>query len=186
MWVWGKGRPVALLALSKAHGRPVWGFELVALEEGVSVVMHDDWKWKPRSALKMTRFADAPRAADTGIKRLAQMRSLARQFTVSEQYRNENFELRLLPQPVYRYKDEDAGLIDGALFNFANGTNPEVLAVIECRQETNGPAWSYGFLPLAGAGVTVKLGETTVWTKEPTQESRAQEMYSTWLETEVE
>src|SRR5262249_37586795 len=38
IWVWGtRGRPVALLAQSKANGRPVWGFELVALTEGVSV-----------------------------------------------------------------------------------------------------------------------------------------------------
>src|SRR6266566_2557593 len=59
VWVWGtRGRPVALLTQSKAHGRPVWGFELVALTEGVSVVMHDDWRWSPKSALKTTPFAD--------------------------------------------------------------------------------------------------------------------------------
>lgn len=184
LWVWGtKGRPVALLSQNKAYEKPVWGFELVALSEGVSVEMHDGWKWSPKSALKMTPFKDAPRAADSDAKRMSQMKSLARQFTLSEQYLNENFELRLLPSPVYRYQDEAVALIDGALFNFAHGTNPEVLAVIECRKEASGPAWSYGFLPLAGAGVTAKLDGKTVWEKEPTRESKAQDLYSTWLET---
>ena len=184
LWVWGaKGRPVALLSQSKAYGVPVWGFELVALSEGVAVEMHDGWRWSPKSALKMTPFKDAPRAADSDARRLSQLKSLARQFTLSERYLDEDFELRLLPSPVYRYQDDAVGLIDGALFNFAHGTNPEVLAVIECREQTSGPVWSYGFLPLAGAGVTAKFDGTTVWTKEPTRESKAQELYSTWLET---
>ncbi len=182
VWVWGtEGRPVALLSQNKAYAKPVWGYELVALAEGVSVVMHDGWRWTPKSALKMTPFADAPRAADSEARRLAQMRNLARQFAVSEEYFEERIELRLLPQPVYRYQDDEDGLIDGALFNFAHGTNPEVLAVIEGRREE--PAWSYGFLPLAGAGVTAMLDGKSVWTKESTRDSRAQELYSTWLET---
>jgi hypothetical protein len=114
------------------------------------------------------------------------MKSLVEQFNLWEEYRGEKFELRLLPHPVYRYQDEEAGLIDGALFNFAHGTNPEVFAVIECRKTASGPTWSYGFLPLAGARVTATLDGKTVWTKELTQESKAQKMYSTWLETEAE
>src|SRR5262245_55717583 len=185
VWVWGtRGRPVALLTQSKANGRPVWGFELVALAEGVSVVMHDGWRWSPKSALKTKPFADAPPPADSDVRRLSQMKSLVERFSLSERYNDESFELRLLPRPVYRYQDEDNGLIDGALFNFAHGTNPEVLALIECRKESSGPVWSYGFLPLAGAGVTAKLKGKPVWSKEPTRESRAQEMYSTWLETD--
>jgi hypothetical protein len=184
LWVWGpKGRPVVLLAQSKADERPVWGFELVALSEGVSVVMHDGWRWSPKTALKMTPFADAPPPADSAARRLSQTKRLVEQFSLTEQYRGESFELRLLPNPVYRYQDKEDGLIEGALFNFAHGTNPEILAVIECRKEPSGPVWSYGFLPLAGAAVTAKLDGKTVWTKELTRESRAQEMYSTWLET---
>jgi hypothetical protein len=183
LWVWGtKGRPVALLSQNKAYDQPVWGFELAALSEGVSVVMHDGWRWSPKSVLRMTPFENVPRVADSNAKRLSQMKSLAQKFAVSEQYLNSSFELRLLPSPIYRYQDEEIGLIDGALFNFAHGTNPEALAVIECRKESSGPTWSYGFLPLAGAGVIAKLDGSAVWSKEPTRESKAQELYSTWLE----
>jgi hypothetical protein len=184
MWVWGTtGRPVALLAQNKAYGEPLWGFELVALAEGVSVEMHDGWTWSPKSAVQMKPLKDAPVAAESKIKRLTQLKGLAERFTLTEQYFDESFVLRLLPRPVYRYQDDEAGLIDGALFNFAHGTNPEIFAVIECRKEASGSVWSYGFLPLAGAGVTAQLDGTTVWTKEPTRESKAQELYSTWLET---
>jgi hypothetical protein len=185
IWIWGsKGRPVALLSQNKAYGQPVWGFELVALSEGVSVVMHDGWKWSPESALKMTPFVDAPRPADGDGRRLSQMKTLVEQFALVEQYQDQSIELRLLPRSVHRYEDKRSRLIDGAMFCFAHGTNPEALAVIECREESSGPVWSYGFLPLAGAGVTAKLDGKTVWSKEPTRESRAQAMYSTWLETE--
>src|SRR5262245_19167597 len=183
LWVWGtKGRPVALLSQNKAYDQLVWGFELAALSEGVTVMMHDGWRWSPKSALKMTPFENAPRVADSDAKRLSQMKGLAQKFAVSEQYLDASFELRLLPSPVYRYQDEETGLIDGALFNFAHGTNPEALSVIECRKGDSGPRWSYGFLPLAGAGVIAKLDGNTVWTKEPTRESKAQDLYSTWLE----
>lgn len=185
VWVWGtKGRPVALLSQNKAYGQPVWGFELVALSEGVSVVMHDGWKWSPESALKMTPFVNSPPPAASDGRRLSQMKNLVEQFTITERYQEQSIELRLLPRSVYRYEDKESGLIDGALFCFAHGTNPEVFAVIECRKESSSPVWSYGFLPLAGAGVTAKLEDKTVWSKEPTRESRAQAMYSTWLETE--
>jgi hypothetical protein len=185
LWVWGaKGRPAALVSQNKAYREKLWGFELAALAEGVSVVMHDGWRWAPATALKMVPFENAPPAEDSDARRLLQLRRLARQFSVSEDYFDESFELRLLPQPAYRYQDEAGGLIDGGLFIFAHGTNPEAIAVIECRREDSGPAWSYGFLPLAGAGVTAKLDGKTVWTKEPTRESKAQELYSTWLESE--
>src|SRR5262249_42800986 len=92
VWVWRtRGRPVALLTQSKANDRPVWGFELVALTEGVSVVVHDGWRWSPKSALKTKPFADAPPPADSDVRRLSQMKSLVERFSLSEQYKDESF-----------------------------------------------------------------------------------------------
>jgi hypothetical protein len=185
LWVWTTtGRPVAVLAQSKSYGESIWGYELAALSEGVSVVMHDDWRWSPRSALKMTPFPNAPPVAGSAVARLRQIKDLARRCAVSEMYFNEPFELRMLPSPIYRYQDDRAAVIDGALFSFAHGTNPEAVVVIECRQQQTESVWSYGFLPFGGAALTGKLDGTTVWSKEATRETRAQELYSTWLESE--
>jgi hypothetical protein len=57
------------------------------------------------------------------------------------------WELRLLPQPLYRYKSTDPDVLDGALFAFVTsaGTDPEALLVIEARKPAagGGPVWHY-------------------------------------------
>jgi hypothetical protein len=188
LWAWGRqGRPVALLALGMDIDGPARGFELVALTGDVSVVMHDGWKWTPQaSALDMQDFPSSPSAATNEPARLIQIKSLARKFDVAELLGGERSQLRLLPTPVYRYHDAAHGLLDGAFFLFAHGTNPEALLAIECRTSDDGTAWSYGFVPLAAAEVTAQLNDQVVWTKPSTPGPRRQDPYSTWLETGAE
>jgi hypothetical protein len=163
---------------------PVGGFEIVDLTEGVSAVMHDGWKWKaPSACLELKPFTKAPAAAETESLRLIQIKGLARQFEVSELVGEKQFELRLLPTPVHRYRDEARGLVDGAFLLFSHGTNPEALLAIECRRDAAETHWSYGFVPLAAAEVTARLNDEVVWKKESTAGPRRQEPYSTWLET---
>jgi hypothetical protein len=186
LWLWGtQGRPVALFAQNRDLTDPsVGGFELVALTDGVSAVMHDGWKWSPpSSALNMKSFPDVPAAAETEAGRLVQFKALARRFDVSEKLGDEQSPLRLLPTPVYRYQDPGPGMVDGALFILGHGTNPEAVLVIECRTQNGGASWSYGFVPLAAAAVTARLNEQIVWEKESTPGPKRQDAYSTWLET---
>jgi hypothetical protein len=71
-------------------------------------------------------------------------------------------QLRLLPTPVYRYANEKE-VLDGALFAFAQGTNPEVLLLIEAlRGETPG-RWQYGFAPMTSFEARVLRGDKIVW-----------------------
>ncbi|HUY92271.1 MAG TPA: hypothetical protein VMV10_26255 [Pirellulales bacterium] len=55
----------------------------------------------------------------------------------------------MLPQPIDRYEDAAAGITDGAIFVFANGTNPEMGLVLEC----SGKEWSYGAFRLTSAAL---------------------------------
>jgi hypothetical protein len=103
---------------------------------------------------------DAPVPADSEPARLRQMRALAREFAAHSEFDGSNWELRLLPQPVYRYRHEgaekDRPWLDGALFTYVlpTGTDAEVLLILEARpvgaerqwqyavaQMTNRPAW---------------------------------------------
>src|SRR2546425_391235 len=55
--------------------------------------------------------------------------------------------LRRLARPLPSYRDEDAGILEGGLFAFANGTNPELLLFIEARQgkgKSSKPVWQFG------------------------------------------
>jgi hypothetical protein len=186
VWVWGaKGRPLALLAQGRDHEQPLSCYELAALSDRVSVEMHDGWRWSPGQATsEMTPFANGPPPAGRGTVRLSQIKSLARRFTISEALGDEVLELRLLPTPIHRYEDDAAGLIDGALFSFAHGTNPEALVIIECQTRDGESFWSYGFVPLGAAGLTARLDDQVVWKKDSTPGPKRQDPYSTWLESD--
>jgi hypothetical protein len=94
---------------------------------------------------------DAPKPAATAGERLLQMRRLARRFTAQEQYRNPQIECRLLSQPIDRYKSAAQKIVDGAIFVYANSTNPEMGVV------TDGEHWEYGTLRLTSTDASVWL-----------------------------
>ena len=98
---------------------------------------------------------------------LRQMRDIARRFSLSETFREQTYELRLLSNPAHRYSDADGGLFDGALFIYAYGTNPEAVLAIEARgTSSEATTWQYGFARLTGASVSAKVGDTSVWSAE--------------------
>ena len=52
-------------------------------------------------------------------------------------------DLRLLPQPIYRYT-ADKGAVEGAVFALAYNSDPEMLVVLELTNPTGDkPAWTY-------------------------------------------
>ncbi len=55
------------------------------------------------------------------------------------------WELRLLPTPLYRYPAAKTGVVDGALFALISnaGTDPEVLLILEAREEGGKLRWEY-------------------------------------------
>ena len=55
-------------------------------------------------------------------------------------------QLRLLSQPVFRYPaaTEKSAYIDGALFAFVEGTDPEVLLQLEATKSDDGSIWHFG------------------------------------------
>ena len=64
------------------------------------------------------------------------------------------------------YPETDANQLDGAIFTFCHGTNPEVLLVIEARQEPEKtPFWQFGFARNTIAELRVDLDGKEVWTQ---------------------
>ena len=115
------------------------------------------------------------------------MKVLVRRFSASERGGDDQtYELRLLPQPIHRYADPDKEIIDGALFVFANGTNPEVIAVLECQTTGTGdPVWKYGFAPLTTAPATARLDDDVVWSKPQNSLPKRQEPYTYFAEPAI-
>src|SRR5262249_33586187 len=123
----------------------------------------EGWKWAPKKAgLELHRIPGAHPPAATDADRMEQMEKAARRFTAAE-LRGEmrqQADLRLLPKPLPRHSDPDAGLVGGAVFAFGQGPNPEALLVVEARKDGG---WSYGLARLSSAEVFVRLDDREVW-----------------------
>lgn len=153
VWRLGKtGRPTAVVALeiySVRAGNPLLNYEFMSLSDRkFELTSPRGPSWTPAGApLVMTPLADVPAPAESPKSRLTQMRQLSRRFTVQEELRGEKIECRLLAQPIDRYDDQALGVLDGAIFIFANGTNPELGLILECSERQ----WSYGTFRCTGA-----------------------------------
>ena len=93
--------------------------------------------------------------------RLSQMRRIARR--LHAEIETAEGDLRLMPQPIYRYP-ATAGVLDGGVFAFVLGTDPELLAVVEARESANGSAeWFLGFAHLTNVAVDATLDGSVVY-----------------------
>ncbi len=118
--------------------------ELSSLSIGkLSAVRGARTVWEPsQPGIELKPLADAAPPAESAALRLVQLRSLSREFTAFHDDEGQPpEELRLLTQPIYRYENTSTDLIDGALFAFVQGTDPEVLLLIEARRDDGGEQW---------------------------------------------
>jgi hypothetical protein len=160
------GRPTALVTLeiySGSNNKGLLSYEFASLTEAEFSLQHKDnakIAWRATgSAVTMTPLADAPIPSKTAAGRLTQMRQLARAFKVHERLGDGQIvECRLLAQPIDRYSSAAEKIVDGAIFAFANGTNPELGLLLECDDER----WSYGAVRLSSAEMTIELGDRDV------------------------
>ena len=101
------------------------------------------------------------------------MREMTRDFSAtSEDLKGKRWELRLLPQPLYRYESTDPDVLDGAVFAFVTsaGTDPEVILVIEARKPPGSdrpPAWHYAIARFSDLRLWVRHKGREVFTAPP-------------------
>jgi hypothetical protein len=177
LWAFKTGRPDALLCLSlqkNNRNQLMWIQELTSLSDGPVAASSrhrsSPCGWNPRDPGVVLRPIprESPPAGDDG-RRLRKMREAVRRFQASESLdpvRNDpsdRVELRLLPQPVLRYRDPDAELVDGAIFVMAHGGNLELALLIEAgRKDRGDSAWLYGLARIGAARLRVRLDDRKV------------------------
>ncbi len=92
------------------------------------------------------------------------MRRIAGRFAASVKKRSGDLRLRLMPQPMVRYEPKEASIIDGAVFSFAKGTNPEVLLVIEAENdERGGLRFVYSPARMTSGACRLFMDQDEVW-----------------------
>ncbi|MDA1053831.1 MAG: hypothetical protein O3C40_25565 [Planctomycetota bacterium] len=169
LWAWGKrGRPLVMSEIYRGVGDKVQWVHAISLTSTPLVTADTDTgRWAPgKPQLELQEIVDAPPPSRRAAARLAQMKALALRLRAHQFWDPDNsrYELRLMVSPVHRYNDVNAGLLDGAVFLFAHGTNPEVLMFVEARVGSGGEAkWYRGFAPSGSAEMHVTLEGADVW-----------------------
>jgi len=180
LWAWGTkgatGRPAVLAKVEAAitpANEPYWHFCVVSLaDELVTADFEGERRLTTtRSGFELLKIPDVPEGAERPAARQRQMKELAARFTATiyntnpDTKRPEPQEMRLLATPIHRYADEAAGLQDGMIFGLTtNGTNPDMLIVIELRGDKLSSAeWKYGIVKMTIAEVRVRLDKDEAW-----------------------
>jgi hypothetical protein len=163
------GRPAAIgQFFLNAQKRWVNEFTIVP-ESDVTLLRSGRLFWKPSEFVcKFTDLPDSPLPADKAVLRLAKMRAIAADFSAIDYFgsKDNKQNLRLLPQPVYRYSEEREKTLDGALFIFALGTNPECCLLVEAYQDSKGSRYRYALAPMSIYELEVRYKDAPVWSIE--------------------
>jgi hypothetical protein len=160
LWGWAqKGRPLALLELYQdSNVRTRWVFAVCNTSGGKLRARRSGAPWW-RANDSVIQFKDIPGASAPAAEaplRQRQLKLLAQKFKGHEFWDPDNsrYELRLLARPLYTYREEAEGVLDGALFTLANGTNPEIMLFLEARMDPANRAkrvWQFAVGRLAHA-----------------------------------
>lgn len=165
LWVWrASGRPVAVIGMER-YGS--WSLEFVSVTAGRVRAGDGSVRWAPRHGVEFREIPDAPAPAAGEAQRLRQIRDLAKRFSAREHWKGgdgQHYALRQLTHPIDRYSDPASGVVDGAIFVYAYGTNPEALLVIEARRQgSDPPRWSFAAVPFSHCEITLDFGSKNVW-----------------------
>lgn len=164
LWTW-QGRPqVAMCVYPKDGG---YDHEFQSLSTKPISGTSDRLNWKPNQAGVEFQTISGQEPGGSHPVRLRQMRNLAREFSAKLVHptRGEKL-LRLQTTPVYRYElsQNEGELVDGALFTFVQGTDPEVVLMIEAVKEgASAVKWQYALARMTMVPTEVRHKNELIW-----------------------
>ena len=122
--------------------------------------------WAPQKGIEMKEIPRARKPQSSFARRKLQMKILARRFSGEiETESGDKTQLRLITAPLATYEPKNQACKAGALFSLADGTDPEILLLIECRDDDGSgqPTWKYGFARYHYLKVSARLDNKEVW-----------------------
>ena len=102
---------------------------------------------------------------------------------IAAKSKKERHPLRVVPKPFYEYADAENGIEYGAIYGFCQGTDTELIVLVESRNENNKRKWVYGLAPFTDYQLEVTRPDNSVW-KSPAGElgENGKPHYWDWLE----
>jgi hypothetical protein len=168
LWTGDQGRPeVAIQVFRDARDPQVlWIHEFSSLSSlPLSANRNGRTWWSPTMpGLEFRPVPGAPKPADSVAQRARQMRALAGGFRATDDFGGKGWsELRLLPTAISRYGKSETRILDGALFAFVYGTDPEVFLFLEARPGKDSVEWQYALAPMTIFAVKGSYRGKAVW-----------------------
>jgi hypothetical protein len=181
IWTHG-GRPVAQASIYPWQGKRVHEFGSLCAAKEIEALADGDAIWSPQTdGVAFQILEDAPEPADTPAARLRQMKQIAGRFeavmTGWRVDRSDRETLRLLAKELHRYdaaalKASQSNILDGAMFGFVQGTDPEVTMLLQAENVDGKLRWKYAFTRATSGGLEVKLRDKIVWSAERNYQQR--------------
>jgi hypothetical protein len=167
LWLGPEGRPeLAAQVFIAAGSTDLWLHEFQSLSTEPMTVARDRRAiWHPQKpGIELKAVDDAPAPAESAVQRLAQMRAIAQNLEAADDFEGKSrWELRLLVKPLHRYGKPKTEILDGALFAFAHGTDPEVFLMVEARGAAGKYHWNYALAPMTSYAVKVSDKGKEFW-----------------------
>lgn len=131
--------------------------------------------WQPKkTGIEFRTVPEAPPPADTKAKRRLQLRQLATDFEATmlgwNADNSDRQELRMMPQWLHRYGREGTACLDGAVYAFAMGTDPEAVLLLEAfkpnKPNEGAYQWQFAFIRQTSGALEGRFKTKVVWTAE--------------------
>jgi hypothetical protein len=170
VFVWThEGRPEVIGAIFDFRSEDKFDSELHTLARPTIVAVRDEQTfWKPsKPGVTFESLPGAQAPATTATGRLRQMRDFSRDFTVERIHPEQGKEsLRVLPQPIYRYSSPEQEVVDGAIFVFVEGTDPETFLLLEATGG-EGSKWRFALARMNIVDFSASYQGKKVWSVAP-------------------
>ena len=175
LWVWtDQGRPVAFQKIEAVESGdkrvPHWQYCFAsASADLVAAEWSSNRHFSSREpGVTFRPLEEAPAVSKGNAERKRQARELIRKFSArilaDPREKDSLQEMRLLTTPLFDYADPKTNEYRGAVFGFStNGTNPDLLLLLEVRGEKDKAAWHFAPARMTIGAVTLRWRDAKVW-----------------------
>ena len=165
LWL-DRGQPVIAMATYIWSNQYYVEFDLLS-REPVTVKNQTAVIWQPQAGLEFQPIPNSPAVETSAPARLRQIKLMSEQFNATmlgwRADNSDRTELRRLPRELYRYQPENSKVIDGAIFAFVQGTDPEALLMIEAVKTEKRSEWQYAFIRQTSGELEGRHSNRVVW-----------------------
>ena len=168
VWKQASGRPAVIgVIFAWSQGRNRWVMnEFHSLHKnGIAMDLPGKKSWTTDlPGLQWQPFPKADPPDSSELKQKLQAKALSRRVSANATDPTKaRWELRLVPTAIYEYSIPEEGVSYGGVFSLCQGTDTELLVIVEARQTEGKAEWHYAFAPFTDYQLNVSIDEEKVW-----------------------